>query len=148
MHYPAHLVRAGKRTLITFPGAEGAATFAEAGESVPEVARGAIEKWIETRLADGDLPVRPDAQPRKAGSNVLDVRVDPLLAVRLQLRWARQDAGVSQGQLARLVGVSRQQISLLESSEANPTLRTLEKVATALGLAVDVTLVERESMRT
>ena len=71
------------------------------------------------------------------------VTIEPSLSVRLQLRWARQDAGISQGQLADLVGVSRQQVSLLESAGANLTLRTLERVASALGLEVDVSLEPR-----
>ena len=147
MHYGARLVPAGERTLITFPDAQGAATFAEPGQDTHDVARAAVERWLRAQLEAGDTPARPRMDGRKGTGGMLPVRIDPLLAVRLQLRWARQDAGISQGQLARLVGVSRQQISLLESPDANLTLRTLEKVASALGLAVDITLVAPDPVR-
>ena len=48
-------------------------------------------------------------------------------------------AGLSQGELAKRVGVTRQAISQLESPDANLRL-SLEKVAEALGLAIDLTL--------
>ena len=147
MHYVAKLVRAGERTLITFPDAQGAANFAEPGEDMHDVARAAVERWLVAQLEAGDTPARPLIESGRAPGSMLPVRIGPQLAVRLQLRWARQDAGISQGQLARLVGVSRQQISLLESPDANLTLRTLEKVASALGLTVDVTLVAPELVR-
>ena len=141
MYYVAQLARDGRRRLIDFPDAPGSATFAEPDEDVYEVAKEAIEGWLMAHLEDGEAPPRPEAHPGPARGNSLPVRIDPQLGVRLQLRWARQDAGVSQSQLAERVGVSRQQISLLESPDANLTLRTLEKVASALGLAVDIALV-------
>jgi transcriptional regulator with XRE-family HTH domain len=64
---------------------------------------------------------------------------DPTPALRLELRWARQERGLSQGQLAKLTGVTRQQISQLESPDTNPTLATLHKVASALGMDVQIT---------
>lgn len=147
MHYVAKLVRAGERTLITFPDAQGAATFAGPGEDVHHVARAAVERWLMAQLEAGDTPPRPRMGAGEAPGSMLPVRIGPQLSVRLQLRWARQDAGISQGQLARLVGVSRQQISLLESPGANLTLRTLEKVASTLGLTVDIALVAPDPAR-
>jgi transcriptional regulator with XRE-family HTH domain len=66
--------------------------------------------------------------------------VAPILAVRLQLRWARQDLGLSQAALARRIGVTRQQIALLESPDSNVTLRTLERVAEAMNLDLEIKL--------
>lgn len=62
------------------------------------------------------------------------------LAARLQLRWAREDAGLTQRELATRVGVSQQAIAKLESPDANLTLQTLERVAHALGLEVELAL--------
>lgn len=77
---------------------------------------------------------------RQDRSDTVAVPVSPILAVRLQLRWARQDLGLTQAQLAERVGVTRQQIGLLESPDANVTLRTLERVARAMGLRLDIQL--------
>ncbi len=146
MYYLAQLSSEGKFTLIEFPDAPGAAVYAEPDEDVIEVAREAIDAWLIARLQHGDAPARPAADARTMAGDVLFVRIDPQLAVRLQLRWARQDAGITQSQLAQMVGVSRQQISLLESPDANLTLRTLERVASALGLAVEISLVPHEQV--
>ena len=106
------------------------------------LAREALEGWLETHLMDGEAPPRPAASRRRSRSakHVL-IRIDPSLAVRLQIRWARQDANLSQGELAKRVGVSRQQISLLEGQGGNLTLGTLLKVARALGRELDVSFV-------
>ena len=52
--------------------------------------------------------------------------------------WARQDAGLSQKQLAEKAGVSQQQIAKLENPDENPTLGTLSKVSEALGMPLTV----------
>ena len=140
MRYAARVTREGKFTLIDFPDAPAAAVYAEPGEDVREVARDALEEWLLRELRHGEAPGRPGEGAPAGDGEVFRVTIDPSLAVRLQLRWARQDAGLSQGQLADLVGVSRQQVSLLESADANLTLRTLERVAGALGLEVDIVL--------
>jgi len=71
--------------------------------------------------------------------------VAPILAVRLQLRWARQDLGLSQAALARRIDVTRQQIALLESPDSNVTLRTLERVAEAMNLNLDIKLTRAQN---
>jgi ribosome-binding protein aMBF1 (putative translation factor) len=141
MQYVAQLTKEGRRTLIEFPDCLGCATFADPGDDVESVAREALEGWLETYLAGGDAPPRPASLARRAKlAGSLAVRIDPILSVRLQIRWARQDAGLSQAELAKRIRVSRQQISLLESPDANLTLSTLDNVARALGLELAISL--------
>jgi molybdate-binding protein/transcriptional regulator with XRE-family HTH domain len=54
-----------------------------------------------------------------------------------RLRLARQARGLSQQQLANVAGVSRQAISLWESGENDPSLRTAFALANALGMTVE-----------
>lgn len=144
MQFLARLNREGSRTLIDFPDAPGCSTFAEPYEHPGAVAKEAIEGWLEAHLTEGDAPPRPVAVgPDVSVGEWQLVRVDPMLAVRLQIRWARQDRALTQSGLAKLVGVSRQAISSLESPEANVTLGTLGKVASALGMDLDIALVPR-----
>src|SRR5690242_2699600 len=133
MHYVARLSKEGRATLIEFPGCPGCQTFAESGQDVCAVAREALEGWLEAHLILGDAPPAPGPS-RRIDRRHLAVTINPALAVRLQLRWARLRLGISQAELARRVNVSRQQISLLESPDANLTLGTLEKVVRALGM--------------
>ena len=142
MQYTALLKREGQQTLVTFPDCPGCQTFGRTREHALANAHEALEGWLEAHLVAGDAPPSP-AQHRigrtPTGEQV-PVEVPPILAVRLQLRWARQSRGLTQAALAERVGVSRQQIALLEAPDANVTLRTLERVARAMDLTLEVTL--------
>lgn len=55
-------------------------------------------------------------------------------------RWCRQHRTrlhLTQAELARATGLARSSIADLESGRANPSLATVDKVATALDLHVD-----------
>ena len=148
MEYMARLTKDGRRTLISFPDCPGCETFAERGEDVAAMAREALEGWLQSHLVTGEAPPRPVVRrkSRTAKRNrYQSVLLDPTLSVRLSLRWARQERGLSQQQLAELTGVSRQQISLLEAPDTNPTLATLQKVAEALGMDLQISLTPRSA---
>lgn len=132
--YTAVLSREGARTLIDFPSCPGCSTFAEADEDVVAVAREALESWLEAHLIDGESPARPAAVSHPRGKRLVPIEIDPQLSARLQIRWAREDLGVTQTELARRMHVPRQQVSRMESSAGNLTIETLARVADALGL--------------
>ena len=68
-------------------------------------------------------------------------RADEAWDVALQLAALREECGLSQKELAKLVGTSQQQISRLESpSYEGHTLSMLRRVAEALGANVRVSL--------
>jgi len=146
MRYPALITKEGSRTLAEFLDCPGCQTFAEKGEDIAAVAREALEGWLETHLAYGDVPPRASKRPRAPrGAKILWVPVVPRLGAALMLRWARQDAGLSQAELAERAGVSQQQIAKLESPDANPTLESLEKIAAALGRRVELAFASEAS---
>lgn len=141
LEYRARMGRDGKRTVVEFPDCPGCAAYAEPRHDLRTIARKALERWLEAHLADGDVPPKPSVTiPRIPGRPPIAVSVSPLLAVRLQIRWARQERGLSQADLGELLGVSRQQIALLESPDGNPTIRTLERAAHALGMELAIEL--------
>lgn len=142
MRYPAIITREGGKTLATFPDCPGCQTFAEPGEDILALAQEALAGWLEVHLEDGEAPPRPTVRHRwPRSARVLLVPVPPKLACALAIRWARQDAGWTQGQLARKMGVSQQQAAKLEDPAANPSMETLAKVARALGLELELDLV-------
>jgi ribosome-binding protein aMBF1 (putative translation factor) len=146
MRYPAWITKEGSKTLAEFPDCPGCQTFADKGEDIAAAAREALEGWLETHLAFGDAPPRPAKRPRAPrGAKLLWSPVVPRLGAALMLRWARQDAGLSQAELAQRAGVSQQQIAKLESPDANPTLESLEKIAAALGRRVELALASEAS---
>lgn len=144
MQYAAILTREGTRTLVSFPDCPGCQTFGRTRAQALANAREALEGWLEAHLVAGDAPPEPKRRPSRPSNRFALVGVPPILAVRLQLRWARQSLGLTQAALAERVGVTRQQIALLEAPDANVTLRTLERVAAAMNLRLEVELV-RES---
>jgi antitoxin HicB len=138
MHYVAYISKEGRQTLAEFPDCPGCQTFAE-GEGLADVAREALEGWLEAHLVDGQVPPRPvEHTGAPPGMSFARVPVRPGLAAALQIRWARHDAKLSQTELGKMAGVSQQQIAKLENPDENPSLETLGKVARALGLEVSV----------
>ena len=59
--------------------------------------------------------------------------MDDKLVLKNRLKQARAECGLSQGQLAELVGVSRNTISSIETGQFNPTA----KLALVLCVALD-----------
>ncbi|WP_048707549.1 helix-turn-helix domain-containing protein [Microvirga massiliensis] len=67
--------------------------------------------------------------------------MDVRRTVGRNLRWCREAAGLSQGQLAKLLaakklGVTQSYISELEHGRRNPTIVTLSYIARALKVSV------------
>lgn len=60
-------------------------------------------------------------------------------------RWAREDAGLTQGELAKRMGISQQGYARLESPDANFTMATLARAAEALGMRVEIELIHSRS---
>ena len=59
--------------------------------------------------------------------------LDEQLVLKNRLKVARAEKGLSQGDLAQLVGVSRQTISSIETGQFNPTAKLALILCTALG---------------
>lgn len=147
MQYPACISREKNRWLISFPDCPGCDTFAEAGENLYTVAQEALETWLEGVLAVRDVPPMPgmiEHDPVRDHQQLVMVTVNAVLSARIQIRNRREEFGMSQQQLANAVGVSQQAIAKIESPDANVRLETLERVAGALGLEVDLNLVPKQ----
>ncbi len=123
MEYTAKLTQEGGRWLVEFPDCPGCQTFGKTKLKAIEMAKEALEGWLETSLLHGDVPPRP--HPRRGTRIPLRPRLD----VAIQIRWLRDDLGMTQAQLARKVGVTQQQIAKLENPDANPTIGTLDALA-------------------
>jgi len=46
--------------------------------------------------------------------------------------------GLTQSQLAKLAGIAQQQIANVEDPDQNPTRKTLDRVASAIGVRFDI----------
>lgn len=147
MQYPAYVRRERGRRLVFFPDCPGCETFAEPDEEIYTVAQEALETWLEAVLAARDVPPLPGliAHERdRQRDRLMMVTVSPILSARVHIRNRREEFGISQHQLADAVGVSQQAIAKIESPDANVRLETLERVAAALGLEVDLNLIPKQ----
>jgi antitoxin HicB len=141
MEYAAKITKEGKYTLAEFPDCVGCQTFVEDGESIADAAQDALEGWLESHLGRDLVPPRPIAH---RGAGFVRIGVPVGLALRLELRWARAAAGLTQAELARKVGMSQQAVQKLESRQANPTIATLDRVARGLGGSVHLKFTNTE----
>ncbi|MBI2895405.1 MAG: type II toxin-antitoxin system HicB family antitoxin [Deltaproteobacteria bacterium] len=138
MRYVASVSKEGRRRLVEFPDCPGCQTVAEAGEDVAEIAREALEGWLEAHLVRGGAPPRPKRVRVPAGG--LAVTVSPMLAAKVSIRRARLDLGLTQAQLAKRAGLTQAMVARIEDPDYNPTLETLERVARALGAELRISV--------
>src|SRR5229473_3295126 len=125
MRYPAVVTREGKNLLAAFPTCPGCHTFAPPGHAIEHEAKEALDLWLETHLQERMLPPRPPRTFKARKGTVLWVPVEPKLA-----------------------GVSQPAIAQLESPDSNPTIETLNRVASAMGAQIDFHPSAGESLKT
>lgn len=75
----------------------------------------------------------------RAAYNVEDRRIELVL----QIIKLRQQRGMTQADLAKAIGTRQANVSRLERFDTNLTLGTLEKVAEALGVNLQIDLVPK-----
>jgi antitoxin HicB len=132
MFYRAKIFKDGDGWGVEFPDCPGCFTCADTVEEARAAAAEAVEGWLNVHLSDGLLPPKPKAKKGEA------IAIPAKLAIALQVRWAREEQGLTQAQLAKAAGLTRQQVARLENPENNPTLENMAAVAQALGMHVEL----------
>lgn len=138
MEYTAVVTHEDDTQLVSFPDLPGCHTEVGPGDDFDAIATEALDLWLADALEHREVPPVPGKHRAPRGGTFRPVRVSPVLASRVQLRQRRAAAGLSQADLAARVGVSQQQIALLESPDGDIKLGTLDRVAEALGLHLTV----------
>lgn len=69
-------------------------------------------------------------------------RAGRAIRLALELRALREKKGLSQRELAELVGTTQSAIARLEGGRISPSLPTLDRIAAALGAEVTVTFTD------
>jgi predicted RNase H-like HicB family nuclease/DNA-binding XRE family transcriptional regulator len=137
MEYFAFVKLEDGEWVVTFPDCPGCVTQVEREDEIEPMAKEALEGWLETHLLHGEAPPRPKPHLRAPrGKKLIRVQIRLGLSMQLLLRWARQDARLTQAQVAKRVGVGQPQIAKLENPDSNPSVQTLERVLAALGINV------------
>ena len=79
-----------------------------------------FDKYLEEQLKNPEFKKEYDA-------------LEPEFAVIRAILEARKEAGITQKELSERTGIAQGDISKLENGSANPSVKTLERVAAALG---------------
>ena len=67
--------------------------------------------------------------------------LQPELAIAQAMIDARKESGLTQKQLSERTGIAQADISKLERGNANPSLRTLQRLAAGMGMNVKIDFV-------
>lgn len=87
-----------------------------------------FRKYLEKQLQNPDFKAEWDA-------------LEPELSIMQAVIDARKESGLTQQQLAERTGISQADISKLENGNANPSLKTLQRLAAAMGKSVKISFV-------
>ena len=87
-----------------------------------------IQKYLNEQLKDDDF--------KKEWNNI-----QPELQIIDTLIEARKAKKITQKQLSELTGITQGDISKLENGSANPSIKTLQRLANALGMMLKIEFV-------
>lgn len=134
LSYPAHIVKEGDALLVTFPDLENVVTF---GTTIEEAIQNAEEALNGCLASDFERNFSIPEPSSITGEEIHHITVAPHVAVAIMLRKLRADA--TQVEIARKLDISYQVYQRLENPrKANPTLKTLEKIAKVFGKHVEL----------
>lgn len=84
-----------------------------------------FNEYLKEQLKDPELKAEYDA-------------LEPEFAIIRAMIEARKSAGITQQELARRTGIAQADISKLENGNANPSIRTLQRLAAGMDMRVKI----------
>ena len=134
LNFPAHIVKEDDAYLVSFPDMENVFTF---GSSLDEALAHAEEALNGCLESDFERNFTIPAPSPVSGDDVHQIPVAPHIAVAIMLRKLRAER--SQIDIARQLNISYQVYQRLENPrKANPTIKTLEKIAHVFGKRFEI----------
>lgn len=127
--YPAKIrhIAADKAYLVEFPDLPGCLTEGDTLDAAKQNAKEALTGYLSS-IFERNLKV-PDPSALK-GRNIYDIEPEPEVAVPILLKRLRETRKLTQGDIAKVLGISYQAYQRLEKpGKSNPTIKTLERLA-------------------
>lgn len=84
-----------------------------------------FDDFLKEQLQDPELKAEYDA-------------LEPEFSIMQAMIDARKSSGLTQKQLSEKTGIAQADISKLESGSANPSLRTLQRLAAGMGMRIKI----------
>lgn len=131
--YPAIIKydKEDKAYLVEFPDLQGCVTYGESLSEAKVNAKEALSGYLAS-IFDRGFKIPVPSRPK--GKNIHHISPESTVLVPILLRNVREELKLSQVDAAKRLKISYQSYQKLENpNKANPTLKTLEKVAKAFG---------------
>jgi antitoxin HicB len=126
MKYNCDITQNGDRYDVVFPDMSNVLTCGFSLEEAKSMAKGALNAILEEEVEEG-LSI-----PEPAYHGGYPVEVEPRITLAIRLRELRGNN--TQSDIATRLGIKYQSYQRLENpAKANPTIKTLEKIAHAYG---------------
>jgi antitoxin HicB len=133
MVYNCTIEKEGDMLIAQFPDMPNIQTFGNTREETLAMAQEALEGCLESDISRG-IPIPP---PSFTGGYPVSVASHIVLSLRLRELRGEQ----SQTDIARRLGLSYQSYQRLENPrKANPTIKTLERIARAYGRELNISM--------
>lgn len=127
--YPAKIryLSEDKAYLVEFPDLPGCVTEGETLDAAKHNAKEALTGYLAS-VFERSLKIPSPSSPK--GKHVYHIEPEPEVALPILLRKLRETKKLTQGDIARVLGISYQAYQRLEKpGKSNPTLKTLERLA-------------------
>ena len=127
--YPARIrhMAEDKSYLVEFPDLPGCLTEGDTLQEAKQNAKEALTGYLSS-VFERNLKI-PDPSVLK-GKNIYGIEPEPEVTVPILLRKLRETKKLTQGDIAKVLGISYQAYQRLEKpGKSNPTLKTLERLA-------------------
>jgi antitoxin HicB len=127
--YPARIrhISEDKSYLVEFPDLPGCLTEGATLEEAKQNAKEALTGYLSSVFERNFKIPGPSALK---GKNIHNIEPGPEVAVPILLRKLRETSKLTQGDIAKVLGISYQAYQRLEKpGKSNPTLKTLERLA-------------------
>lgn len=136
IRYQIKIHKEGKGYWGEFPDLSGCFTQGDTKKELLQNAREALSLHLEeARNPKWNVPTAK----KRSGSQYAWVTPFEDVAIPLMIRTARLKHGLSQNQLAKLVGITVQQLQKLETpGKSNPTVKTLAAISEALDEELEI----------
>ena len=116
-----------KSYLVEFPDLPGCLTEGDTLDAAKQNAKEALTGYLSS-IFERNLKI-PDPSALK-GRNIYEIEPEPEVAVPILLRRLRETRKLTQGDIAKVLGISYQAYQRLEKpGKSNPTIKTLERLA-------------------
>ncbi|MCD4783913.1 MAG: type II toxin-antitoxin system HicB family antitoxin [Candidatus Eremiobacteraeota bacterium] len=138
MKYAAIVHKEKDGIFLEFPDLPGCMTDGNSIEELKKFGMEALSGYLKSLIEDDeDIP----ESSLSSGENILWFEIPPELIIAIQILKERKRQGLTQMGLAERMKGSRRTVQEVEGLKGSPTLRTLKKIAKALGKQLVVKLI-------